>query len=411
MWNLPFSILAAFIFSIPWQDVVYVPGSLPISRILGVLLIVAGLGSMLRGRSIKLRNPSLMLFLAVLFVFWAVLSNLWTINVSRGLTQSLIYVQLVIMVWLIWELCRTKKQHLILVQAFVLGAYVLAGSTVYGFLTNPFEPNSMQSMERYTGIGGNPNDIGAIMALALPMAWHLSLLQRSGWLRWLNLSYLPVAVLGVVLTASRGGAVIAVVGLAAIPLTYNYANRSRRIVFAVALGIMAIVVFNLVPPENFLRLAATSAEISEGNVSNRSQIWQAGLEAYSEQPLLGVGVGSFSQATTPFLGYRAVAHNVFVNILTEMGVVGLTLFVSLILVTLLPLLRLPAPDRIVYSFLWLALVISLLPSNHEDAQHVWALLVILTTRSAYILTFSEPARLLSKAPRKLRKVLGRGRYL
>ncbi|CAA9290058.1 MAG: hypothetical protein AVDCRST_MAG93-3821, partial [uncultured Chloroflexia bacterium] len=34
MWNLPFSILAAFIFSIPWQDVVYVPGSLPISRIL-----------------------------------------------------------------------------------------------------------------------------------------------------------------------------------------------------------------------------------------------------------------------------------------------------------------------------------------------------------------------------------------
>lgn len=79
----------------------------------------------------------------------------------------------------------------------------------------------MQSMERYTGIGGNPNDIAAIMALALPMAWHLSLLQRSGWLRWLNLSYLPVAVLGVVLTASRGGAVIAVVGLAVIPLTYN----------------------------------------------------------------------------------------------------------------------------------------------------------------------------------------------
>ncbi len=221
MWNLPFSILAAFIFSIPWQDVVYVPGSLPISRILGVLLIVAGLGSMLRGRSIKLRKPSLMLFTAVLFVFWVVLSNLWTINVSRGLTQSLIYVQLVIMVWLIWELCRTKKQHLILIQAFVLGAGVLAGSTVYGFLTNPFEPNSMQSMERYTGIGGNPNDIAAIMALALPMAWHLSLLQRSGWLRWLNLSYLPVAVLGVVLTASRGGAVIAVVGLAVIPLTYN----------------------------------------------------------------------------------------------------------------------------------------------------------------------------------------------
>lgn len=56
------------------------------------------------------------------------------------------------------------------------------------------------------------------------------------------------------------------------------------------------------------------------------------------------------------------------------------------MMVLLPLLRFPACEQMVYCFLWLALV-SLLPSNHEDAQHVWALLVMLTTRSTFVLLF------------------------
>lgn len=405
MRNLPFIVLTLFIFSIPWQDVVYLPGNLTVSRILGLALIVAGLGSFLKGRFVQFRKPSLMLFLTALFVLWTAFSGLWSVSYN-GALASLTYVQLAIMVWLIWDLCRTREQHLVLLQAFVLGAYVLAGSTVYDYLTNPFVPNSMQSMERYTGLGGNANGIAAIMALTLSIAWYLSLVQRSGWLRWVNLIYLPTAVLGIVLTASRGGAVIAVIGLAVIPLTYSHLNRSRKLILAVALAVMSVTVVNLIPQANIIRLAETSSEISEGNVSNRSQIWQAGLEAYSEKPVFGVGVGGFVEATAPILGYRDVAHNVYILILTEMGVIGLLLFLSILTVTLLPLLRLPALERTFYSFLWLALVVSLLPSNDEDAQHVWALLTLMTTRNAYILTFSKSARTLSAVPTTLRRMLG-----
>ena len=38
-----------------------------------------------------------------------------------------------------------------------------------------------------------------------------------------------------------------------------------------------------------------------------------------------------------------------------------------------------------YLCLWLALVVSMLPSNVEDAQYVWALLIIMATRRAYVL--------------------------
>lgn len=407
MRNLPFIILAVFIFTIPWQDIVYLPGNLTVSRLVGLALIVAGLGSFLKGRFVKIRRPSLMLFLTVLFVLWTALSGLWSVSLN-GALASLTYIQLAIMVWLIWDLCRTKEQHLILLQAFVFGAYILAGSTVYGYLTNPFVPNSMQNMERYTGIGGNANGIAAIMALGLSLAWYLSLVQRSSLLRWVNLLYLPTAVLGIILTASRGGAVLAVIGLAVIPLTYGYLNRLRKVVLAVAIAVMTVTVINLVPSANVTRLAETSSEITEGNVSNRSQIWAAGLEAYSEKPFFGVGVGGFVRATTPILGYSDVAHNAYILVLTEMGVIGILLFLSILIVTLLPLLRLPALERTIYGFLWLALVVSLMPSNDEDAQHVWALLAMMTTRNAYVLTFSNSANTLSAVPTGLRRLLGQG---
>ena len=404
MWNVPFAVLAVFFFTIPWQDSVQLPGHFAVSRIVGVLLIVAGLGSMVKGRSIKIRRPSLMLCLTILFVFWAGLSALWSINVSRSLFLWLTYVQLAVMVWLIWELCRTREQHLVLLQAFVLGAFVLAGSTAYEYLTNPAVTSANQYAVRYTGgLAADENVIASIMAFALPLAWYLSVTRRSGWLRWLNLIYLPVGILAIVLTASRGGAIIAVTGLAVIPLTYTHISRVRRVLLTVLFVVMAVALVNLVPPENVARLTETSSELTEGNVSNRSQIWEAGLEVYSDHPVLGVGVGGFSDAVMPILGYKQVAHNVFVNLLTEMGVVGVGLYTLMLLVILVPLLRLPSPDRTVYTFIWLALFISLLPSNDEDAQYTWALLALLTTRRAYVLTYSHSARLLAEVPAKLRR--------
>lgn len=409
MRNLPFVILVLFVFTIPLQDVIFLPGGLTVSGIAGLILAVAALGTIVKGKTLSLRRPSLMLFVTVAFVFWAALSSLWGSQVAGGLRASLTYVQLGVMVALIWQLCRTKEQHLVLLQAFVLGAYVLAGSTVYGFLTNPFVANSAQSMERYTGIGNNPNGTASVIALSLSVAWYLSLVQRNAFLRLVNLVYVPVAVFGIILTASRGGAAIALLSLAVIPLTFRYTNNFRKIIVVVALVVMGVAIVRLIPPANFERIAETSSELSEGNVSNRSQIWRAGLEAYSESPILGVGVGNFRAATTPILGYSIPAHNAYVLILTEMGIVGILLFLLIFVVTLLPLLRLDFPERPFYLILWLAIAVTIFPSNDEDAQVIWALLAIMTTRHAYVMTFSHTAYTLRQTSSRIRRIVGRGK--
>ena len=355
---------------------------------------------------IRFRRPSLMLFLTAIFIFWAGTSALRGTLGAANIVLISSYVQIFIMVFFIWQLCRTQEQHLALFQAFVLGSYVLAGSTIYSYITHPFVPNALQGYERYNGIGGNANGIANIMALAIPIAWHLSLTSRNNFMRLVNLAYLPAGVLGIILTASRGGFIVAVMGLVLIiPLTLRYTNRSRKIIVVLSLALMCILVIRLVPPKNFERIAQTRSEITEGNFSNRSQIWRAGLEAYSEKPIFGVGTGAFKDATTPILGYSIDAHNVYVLILTEMGIVGITLFLLILAITILPLLRLGSPESPFYLALWLGLILSISVSNDENAQHLWTLLAIMTTRYAYVLRFSGET--LKQLPRRTRMLVQR----
>ncbi len=397
MYRFGFYTLIFFVFSLPLQDIIKLPGgpTFSVSRVVALTLIAGALGATLSRGVARFRLPAVTIVLTVLFALWAIASNLWNVwNPLLGMITSLTYLQLAVMSVLVWQLCRTKADHMALLQAFVLGSSVLAGRLVYDFLTNPFVANSQQSIERYTGLGGNPNGIAAIMALSLPIAWFLANFWSRGLFRGLNFIYLPVGIMGIILTASRGGFVTALVGLLIIPLTFLYLGRNSRFGVALFIVLASALLYSLVPPGNFERLSQTSNEISAGNVSNRSQIWAAGLRLYPESPIVGTGTGSFATAVLPILGYSMPAHNAWLLVLVEMGIIGFALYVGNFIIVLLPLIRLPGPDKMLYLCLWLALVVSMLPSNVEDAQHVWALLTIMATRRAYVLRL--PSRTLAR---------------
>lgn len=383
-----FYALVIFFFSLPWQDFVTLPGGsfLSVSRLIGLILIVAGLGATLRRGTLRLRVPAATLILTVLFAFWAVCGTLWSSGSAAGVAISAVtYVQLAVMALLIWQLCRNLPDHRTLLQAYVLGAYIVAGQILVQYVTNPFIPNSTHSMERYTGLGNNPNPVATAIALALPVAWYLGHFWARGLLRWLNYLYLPLALFAIILTASRGGFLVGLVGLMVVPLTFRRLPpraKAATLVFAIlSVGTIAATI----PLANFTRIAETSSEISDGDVSSRGAIWQAGLQLYTGSPIIGIGTGSFQGAVEPLLGRRIPAHNAFLLVLVEMGVIGFLIFTVNFFVVLRPLLRLPGPEKMFYLCLWSALVVSMLPSNVEDAQYVWALLTLMATRQAYVL--------------------------
>ena len=383
-----FYALVIFFFSLPWQDIVRLPGGsfFSASRLVGLILIVAGLGVTLRRGTLKLRVPAVTTVLTVMFALWATCGTLWSTGSHNGAALlALTYVQLAVMALLIWQLCRNLQDHRTLLQAYVLGAYIVAGQIALQYLTHPFVPNSTQSMERYTGLGGNPNGVAAAVALALPIAWYLGHFWARGLLRWLNYLYLPLAIFAIILTASRGGFLVALLGLMVVPLTFRQLPIRARVTTFVFALLSVGVIATAVPLANFSRIAQTSSEISDGDVSNRGVIWKAALQLYTESPVLGIGTGSFLSAVGTVLGYRIPAHNAFLLVLVEMGIIGFLLFTVNFLVVLRPLLQLRGPEKMFYLCLWLALVVSMLPSNVEDSQYVWGFLTLMATRQAYTL--------------------------
>ena len=386
-----------FVFSMPWERAVDIPGVGAAGTLLGLIAFALGLYTVVRGNGLKARVPSLFLILFALYTFWTGLSFFWALDQTGAQIRFITYLQLLAMTWLIWELCRTQKRHLALFQAYVFGAYVVVVRIVYGFITNPFVPNRESDINRYTGIADNPNFVATVVAVGLAIAWYLAMKYGRGLRYWLCLAYLPIAIVSLGLLASRSGLLIALVSLSLIPLTYGYLGAVRKVVFAVLLGVMAVVAFNAVPASNLERLSTTTEEITTGNVSNREQLWAAGLRTFQRSPLVGIGSGSYSNVVEQTRGYGAPSHNAYISVLVELGLVGLVLFLATITVPVLPLLRLPYKERVFYIVLWLAMLVAFTPNNWETHKSPWFLLALFTTQGAYVVL---PSSLFSWRKRK-----------
>src|SRR5690606_34663340 len=86
--------------------------------------------------------------------------------------------------------------------------------------------------QRFSVSNTDPNDYALILALAIPMAWDLFANQR-GYVRVLNLLCIPLALVGIILTGSRGGSLAAAVALLVIPLGFMSLDRfGRRTILA-----------------------------------------------------------------------------------------------------------------------------------------------------------------------------------
>lgn len=152
--------------------------------------------------------------------------------------------------------------------------------------------------------------------------------------------------LGLILTFSRAAWVGAAIGMALYGVSGIRYQVWRKSIFwtlgvSAAAGIILVgVLYEMVLP----RFDGAAIE-REGSVSERIQSLRDAERVIGEgNILLGTGVGNFTAAVMAMEPDRPVwsvqpAHNVFVLIFSELGLVGLLFFIGLLAVALLPLLK------------------------------------------------------------------------
>jgi O-antigen ligase len=352
--RLTFWLLCLFVFSLPWEFFATIELVGSITRLLGVAAVATGVLTLVV--SGRLRRPDLILCLAVAFTVLNVLSLFWTIDFPASFERVNTYGELVGMVWLIWEFARTQERQESLMIAYCLGAYVSVADLLRSFVTS-----SRLAGFRYRALSFDPNDLGVTLAIGIPIAWYL-FLKRKGVLHFAAAAYLPLAVVAILLTASRAAFLGTLGALLVVPFTLP--RRSLRSVvltvgvLAVAVGVAVVIV----PQYNWNRVLGTGQDLQAGAMSGRVEIWAAGWRAAQDRPVLGAGAGAFAAAVAPLIGPGQAPHNVFLAILVEQGMVGLCAFGALLAGCGWGMYRMAPIERKVWAvvaFIWLVGAMSL----------------------------------------------------
>ena len=378
--KLAFASLWLLTFAIPWEDAITIPGFGTSVRLIGVVTLLLGLMAILERGTLK--RPVAGHFMMALFVISAAMSYLWSLYPEGTLTQTVTYIQLFALVWLIWELCPGIREHKQLMQAYVLGTFVSGTDTIYRFLAH-----QEAAYQRYAGSGLDANDLGLIMALSIPVSYHL-LIQEKGRMVWVYRLQIILAVTTILLTASRGATLACLVALAIVPLTHTRLTARKRIALFLTLSLLISGVLLLVPASSWERLSTVPSEVEHGTLTGRTIIWKAGWQIFREHPFVGIGSNAFRLIVSRVLeepirldnleSPAPPAHNTFLSVLVEQGVIGFAVFCAMLAVLGFSLMAMPPfPQRlwVVVLAVWAVGVSSLTWEMRKPTWFFFGLLI------------------------------------
>jgi O-antigen ligase len=355
--GVAYTILCAFIFVTPWDESVPLLGGFLIGRWLGLLAL--GVAALWIGVTGRFRRISTMHYALASLAGWSALSILWTADWDSTLTRAGTYLQLLTAVWLIWEVAATESRVLGLLQCYVLGTYVSSVSTIVNFIQGRTAAQlanakgySAWDLPRYTISGVNENDLGVMLALSIPMAFYLVARQKQRLIRCICWLQLVVATTAILLTGSRGALFAGSIAIA-LAVVFRLPPAQRLGLLFAGVG-MAASGSLFIPQTTWDRLSSAGSEISEGTMTHRTVIWAAGMDAVRDHTFLGVGAGAYGLSVLKAVDIPYVAHNTFISVFVELGVVGAMLLGGLLAVAFLHAILMPSLER----YLWMTLLLT-----------------------------------------------------
>jgi O-antigen ligase len=274
--------------------------------------------------------------LAAAFLVWGIASALWASDPHAALTSTLRLAQGPLLVLVIASAVRSVRHLRMVCYAFVVGAAAAALGGMAGLTQTDAV---IASSGRLSGGILDPNYLAAVLVPSVVLSLFLALTAPSRLAKAAIGAAGAVATIGVFLTQSRGGVIaLAVASVGSIVAAGRFRGQVVGVLSFVA-AFAAIYLLLFAPPQSLSRITAFTA-----NDSNRTNLWAVAETTFKQHPLAGIGAGNFTVVEKNYVvnlnqdlpradlivQVQQPVHNTYLQVASELGLVGLVLFLALL---------------------------------------------------------------------------------
>ncbi len=383
-------LLLVFAFAIPWEYSLDLGAGLGnIARLMGLAVLLVAVPAVLQAG--RLRTPGAMQWLVLAFYLWLCCSYFWTAAPQETVEKMRGFFQETMIVWLVWEFADSPEDLRWLLRCYVAGSWVLAVLTLANFAS---AEAIAAGQIRFVAAGQDPNDVARFLDLGLPLAALLANCERRRPARLLGVGYLPVGLVAVVLTASRGGFLAAVLALGGCGWLLLRGHPRRAVAVLAALPFFAFLLWFTVPYGTLARLGTIPSQLQGGDLNQRWNIWGAGWRAFAHAPLAGSGAGSF--VAVAGMNPLDTAHNTALSIVVGGGLIALCLALGVVGLAVRAALATHGAVRVALGTVLAVWMVASLVDTVEENRATWLLLGVIA--AAGRLAVEDPEGLAAMGP-------------
>jgi O-antigen ligase len=300
--------------------------------------MIGGMGALLwlRAQPKELNWRHWLVLCALLFVAWNYMSLLWSVDAMQSIRKLAILG--LMLAGVVGLASRFELEDLIWIAILSITAFIVVGilaELAYG----TFRP--WRRDYRFAGTC-HPNDQGLQCALLVILAGFAEFAERDR--PWVRRALMALGLAGLVLSKSRT-TLVAFVAAAAIALLLRSRGLQR---WAVAAGCVAVLCLggilssyiSAATVSETANIAAMGRKQHLSSLTGRLPLWQELWKAADDRLLMGHGMGAFWNEKnvlkySKMLGWHIPhAHNAYLDLTLQIGLIGLALHVMLLVGTL-----------------------------------------------------------------------------
>ncbi len=329
-------------------------------RVLILILFFVWLAKGLKNKKIQIRN-TLQTWLVASFLFFNFLSFVAARNTDWSLRKLAFLFSVFPVYFVVSDIINTPEKARKIIKALVISGTAIAAIGILQFFTQfifgvaevyqfwadyvvvPFLGGSFglavleypswlvniggRTVLRATAFFPDPHMLSFYLGMLIPFAFAMAVREKEKFFWIICASILLIADL---FSFSRGGYLGLLAGvLTAVAMSWNQLGKRNKIAVSAAIAILAIV---LTAPNPFSKRFFSSFNLQEGSNQGRLVMWEKAAEIIQKKPILGTGIGNFSLEIKPTAGYREpfYAHNTYLDIAAETGVINMLVWISLL---------------------------------------------------------------------------------